>query len=149
MTIRKNHVLIALAAMIVGIAGFFLYIDLAFPEVRCEGAHLDVPGEYADCVTCHAKTTPKVTQDWKESKHGVMLVKCVVCHGEPDGKGSIPFEANPDPTLICSRCHDPAMQRMVAKFGEDLQCNSCHPYHQNPMHGDAYEKKVPTSKTTF
>lgn len=146
----KKYLLIALGAAVILVAGFFLYINLAFPDVRCEGArHLERPEDYMDCVTCHVKTTVKVTQDWQDSKHGVMLVKCVVCHGEPDGKGSIPFEVKPDPKVICAQCHDPAMKRMVQKYGEDLACNSCHPNHQNPMHGDAYENKIPTSKTTL
>ena len=150
MAASKKYLLIALAAIALGVGGFFLYLDVAFPEVRCEGAkHLDRPEEFSDCVTCHEKTTAKVAQDWKDSKHGVMLVKCVVCHGEPDGKGSIPFEVNPDPQRICAQCHDPAMKRMVEKYGDSPDCNSCHPHHQNPMHGDAYENKIPATKTTF
>ncbi|MDR2745597.1 MAG: hypothetical protein LBB66_10465 [Desulfovibrio sp.] len=137
------------AVLLLGAGAFFLYLDWAFPKVRCEGAHLSVPEEYADCVSCHAKSTARATQDWKESKHGVMLVKCVVCHGEPDGKGSIPFSANPDPAKICAGCHDPAMQRMAAKFGGNADCNICHPRHQNPLHSDAYQHKVSSGKTSF
>lgn len=149
MAVSKKQMLIAGAVIVAGIGVFFAYINIAFPKVRCEGAHLDVPGQYADCVTCHAKTTPMVSQDWRDSKHGVMLVKCVVCHGEPDGKGSIPFEVKPDPMLICARCHDPAIKKMVAKYGDNLDCNTCHPHHQNAMHGDAYENKAPTTKITL
>lgn len=150
MAAYKKISLVALAAILLGIGGFFLYISIAFPKVRCEGAkHLDVPGQYADCVSCHTKVTAKVTQDWLESKHGVMLVKCVVCHGEPDGKGSIAFAARPDAMDICVRCHDPSIKRMQAKYGKNLDCYSCHPYHQNPVHGDAYENKVPSGQITF
>lgn len=155
MAASKKFLLIALAAVALCVGGFFFYINQAFPEVRCEGAkHLDRPENFADCVTCHVKTTAKVTQDWQESKHGVMLVKCVVCHGEPDGKGSVPFAVKPDPIRICAQCHDPAIKRMVSKYGGSivdgaLQCNNCHPNHQNPMHGDAYENKIPTGKITF
>jgi NAD-dependent SIR2 family protein deacetylase len=149
MILSKKTMLIALAAVVILIGAFFLYINTAFPKVRCEGAHLTVPNQYADCVSCHTKTTAKVAQDWQESKHGVMLVKCVVCHGEPDGKGSIPFSAKPDPMLICARCHDPAIKVMVSKFGENLDCNTCHPNHQNPQHGKAYQNKIPTSKTSM
>lgn len=146
----RNILLIACAVAVVGVGGFFGYVNTAFPTVRCEAAkHLDAPEKYADCLSCHTKTTVKVAQDWKESKHGVMLVKCVVCHGQPDGKGSIPFSAKPDPMDICARCHDPAIKRMVAKYGVKPDCNSCHPYHQNPMHGDAYETRIPSGKTNF
>ncbi|MDR2669619.1 MAG: hypothetical protein LBC14_06685 [Desulfovibrio sp.] len=139
----------ASALIIIGIGGFFLYLDKAFPEVRCEAAHLAAPEGYEDCLSCHVKVTAQVAQDWKESKHGVMLVKCVVCHGEPDGKGSIPFAARPDQQMICSRCHDPAMQRMTAKFGGGSDCGTCHPRHQNPMHADAYQKTAASGKTSF
>lgn len=148
---RKHLIAAACLVVLAGTAfvSFFMYLAYAFPEVRPQGTHLAVPGEYADCVTCHAKVTAQVTQDWNNSKHGITLVKCVVCHGEPDGQGSIPFTAKPDPILICSRCHDPALQRMVLKYGEKADCNSCHPYHQNPMHGNAYEIRRPTTQTSF
>jgi hypothetical protein len=146
---KVKKLLLALAALVFCVGGFFLYLDKAFPRVRCEGAHLSVPEQYADCVSCHVKSTARATQDWQESKHGVMLVKCVVCHGEPDGKGSIPFSAKPDPVAICARCHDPAMQRMAAKFGGNADCGTCHPRHQNPLHGDAYQSKISSGKTSF
>jgi hypothetical protein len=76
---------------------FFAFISLAFPNVRFEAVkHLESPEQVSDCYECHAKSTPKVAQDWLESKHGVMLVKCFVCHGQPDGKGSVPWAVNPD-----------------------------------------------------
>lgn len=150
MTRKKKYIIMAAVAAVLTVPAFLFYIELSYPAVRCEGAkHLERPEEFSDCVTCHAKVTPRVTQDWLESKHGVTLVKCVVCHGEPDGKGSIPFEVKPDPMVICARCHDPAINRMVEKYGERPDCNSCHPYHQNPMHGTAYETKTPTTKTTL
>ena len=151
-SVRRKHLFIVAGVVVfvgAAIGSFFLYLACAFPAVRAEGTHLAVPGEFADCVTCHAKVTAQVTQDWRDSKHGVTLVKCVVCHGEPDGKGSIPFTAKPDPILICSRCHDPALQRMFAKYGQNADCNSCHPYHQNAMHGDAYEIRRPATQTSF
>lgn len=48
-----------------------------------------------DCYGCHLKVTPQVAQDWYESKHGVTLVRCQVCHGQPDGKGAVPFKRVP------------------------------------------------------
>ncbi len=93
----KLIIVIPLAVVIV-LGGCYAYFTNAFSPIRCEAAiHVKVADKYADCVTCHAVTTPKVTQDWYESKHGVMLVKCAVCHGDPTGKGAIPFAVNPDP----------------------------------------------------
>lgn len=140
MVALKKSLLIGAALAVAAIGGFFIYIEMAFPKVRCEAAqHLTATEELADCFTCHAKATPVVAQDWKDSKHGALLVKCVVCHGQPDGKGAIPFAAKPGIKKICASCHDPAINRMVEKFGELTDCVSCHPRHQNPMHRGAYE----------
>ncbi len=150
MLLSKKVLTFSLLALLLVVGGFFVYLNYAFPAVRCEAFnHLEAPEKYADCVSCHAKVTSRITQDWYESKHGTMLVKCVVCHGQPDGKGAIPFSAKPDARDICSRCHAPAMERMYAKFGPNLGCNTCHPYHQNTIHSNSYETKTPTTKTTF
>lgn len=149
MSVRKT-LFICCAIAVIGIAGFFLYVNLAFPKVRCEAVkHLDAPEKIADCMACHVKTTAVVAQHWKDSKHGVLLVKCAVCHGQPDGKGSIPFTPRPDPMYICARCHDPSIKRMEAKYGERPSCNSCHPHHQNPMHGNAFIHRAPSDKTSL
>jgi hypothetical protein len=133
--------------LVFGIA-FFFYYNLAFPKVRCEFVkHLESPDTASDCYDCHIKATPKISQDWYESKHGVMLVKCFVCHGQPDGKGSVPYAVNPDVNLTCRKCHDPSVNRMEHKYGLNLNCNSCHPYHQNSLHHEAYVK--PVSKKTI
>ncbi len=104
--------------------------------------HLIAPDSAADCYECHKLATPRIAQNWMESKHGVVLLKCFVCHGEPGGEGSVPFSVSPDPA-ICAKCHDPAMQRMKAKFGvKEKDCYSCHPFHQNSLHHDAYSKSA-------
>ena len=144
-----NLLIIGIFIVVSGMGIYFFYLDYEFPKAHATGTHPVVPDQYTGCVTCHAKVTAQVTQDWQESKHGVTLVKCVVCHGDPDGKGSITFTAKPDTMDICARCHDPSIKRMVEKFGEGLDCNSCHPYHQNPQHGSAYEAREKTTKTTF
>lgn len=126
----------------------FVYLKTAFPEVRCEAAkHLDSPEKAADCYECHLKATPKVAQDWHESKHGLVLVKCFVCHGEPDGKGSIAYAVNPDVNTTCRKCHDTSILEMESKYGLELKCSQCHPFHQNSLHHKAYVK--PVSKKTI
>lgn len=128
-------------------AGAVYTVNTAFPKTKCEAfEHLKRPDAVADCYECHKKVTPKVAQDWFESKHGVILVKCFVCHGQPDQKGSIPFAAKPDIDLVCKRCHEPAIVRMENKFGLGAKCYDCHPLHQNSMHHDAY-KKTESKKT--
>ena len=104
--------------------------------------HLVAPDEAADCYECHKLATPKIAQDWLDSKHGVVLMKCFVCHGQPDGKGSVPWTLNPDPGTVCMKCHDPAMKRMTERYGLELDCNKCHPFHHNSLHHQAYGKSV-------
>lgn len=119
----------------------FAYVSFAFPKVRCEAVtHLEAPESESDCYACHAKSTPKVAQDWQESKHGVNLVKCFVCHGQPDGKGSVPWSVRPDVDATCRKCHDPSIKKMQEKYGVELNCEKCHPFHNNSLHHEAYQK---------
>jgi cytochrome c553 len=149
-SLTKKHLLVGGAVIAAAVVGFFVYLNLAFPTTRCDAAkHLTAPETLGDCYTCHNKVTPVLAQDWKDSKHGALLVKCVVCHGEPDGSGSIPFAVAPGAKEICSRCHEPAMNRMTAKFGELKACVTCHPRHQNPMHRNAFEAVTASDKTEF
>ena len=131
------------------LAGLFCAaLFLCFTAANVSAAsikHLKAPDDAADCYTCHQKVTPRVAQNWYESKHGVALMKCFVCHGQPDGKGSIPFAVVPDPVSVCRKCHEPAMIRMEKKFGIDPNCYECHPFHQNSMHHDAYGKSASKS----
>lgn len=139
--------LFSLLALIVLVGGYFLYMAWAFPAVRCEAArHLDAPQMEGDCYACHAKATPRVAQEWYESKHGVTLVRCQTCHGMPDGKGSLPFTRTPG-VEVCATCHSLSIKRMEAKFGRRDDCSTCHPYHQSAMHGGAYQYRQPTNKT--
>ena len=138
---KNKWVQLAVAFAILFGGAVLLYTETAMSGTKCEAAkHLDSPEEAGDCYTCHQKATPKIAQDWYESKHGVMLVKCFVCHGQPDGKGAIAFSANPDPNYICRRCHDPAVTMMEKKFGMRPECNDCHKYHVNSVHHEAYGK---------
>ena len=129
-----------------GIVAFFLiffsFLHFAFPKVRCTAKHLDSPEALADCYECHLKATPKVAQDWYESKHGVQLVKCFMCHGQPDGKGSLPFAAKPARRHHLHRCHDTSIQEMEAKYGLQPRLLECHPFHQNSIHHHLREAEV-------
>lgn len=146
--LRKPLIVIPLLIIVLG-GGYFAYVSRAFPDVKCEAAkHLDAPERMGDCYGCHLKATPKVAQEWYESKHGVTLVRCQTCHGQPDGKGSLPFARVPG-VDVCARCHSLAIERMEAKFGKRNDCSTCHPNHQSPMHGNAYEYRQATTKTTL
>ena len=141
----KKPLIIALAAVILLVIGFFAYIQNAFTGTRCEAAkHLDAD-MIGDCYGCHLKVTPQVAQDWYESKHGVTLVRCQVCHGQPDGKGSVPFKRVPG-VEVCAACHGLAIDKMTALYGKR---DACHPYHARPMHGKVYENRQATTKTVL
>ncbi len=74
----------------------------------------------ADCVDCHAKITPNIVSDWKQSKHSQGDVGCDACHG--DGHMSAEDVAKvqiPTPET-CAACHDdagPAVQARQARAG--------------------------------
>ena len=62
----KKPLIIALAAVILLVIGFFAYIQNAFTGTRCEAAkHLDAD-MIGDCYGCHLNVTPQVAQDWYE-----------------------------------------------------------------------------------
>jgi len=136
----KWLLLLPIGAIAAGLC-FAIYINLAFPEERVATVeHLKSPDEVSDCYECHLKATPKIGQNWYESKHGVILIKCFVCHGQPDGKGAVPYAVNPDVNGICRKCHDPSVKKMEEKFGPELDCNKCHPFHQSSLHHEPYVK---------
>ncbi len=112
--------------------------ELTYKPVK----HLKAPDDSADCYECHKKATPKIAQDWFESKHGVVLMKCFVCHGQPDGLGSVPWMVQPDFRTVCRKCHEPAMKMMQNKYGMDVDCATCHKFHHNSLHHKAYGKSA-------
>lgn len=138
----KFIIIVFLGHVVFGLS-FVVYFNVAFPEVRCEAVkHLESPDTASDCFECHIKATPKIAQDWYESKHSVILVKCFVCHGQPDGKGSVPYAVDPDVDTTCRKCHDPTINKMEEKYGLDPKCNECHPFHNNSLHHKAYVKPI-------
>lgn len=129
--------------LILIVGGYFAYMAHAFPETKCEAArHLAAGAMEGDCYGCHAKATPRVAQEWYESKHGIMLVRCQTCHGQPDGQGAVMFTRSPG-VEICAKCHSLAMDRMEAKFGRNQDCNTCHPHHQSAMHATPFQYRTP------
>lgn len=143
---KKLLFLVPIGIVVFGVC-FVIYINIAFPEARVGTVkHLESPDEVSDCFECHIKATPKIGQDWYESKHGVILVKCFVCHGQPDGKGSVPYAVDPNVNLTCRKCHDPSVQKMEQKFGVNPECNKCHPFHQASLHHEAYVKPIAKQK---
>lgn len=74
-----------------------------------------------ECGECHGGKG-SAAEAWEASKHGMGLVKCVVCHGST-GKD---FAARPG-TRACSGCHDP--QVASAAKAKKADCFACHAPH--------------------
>jgi hypothetical protein len=90
-------------------------------------------GQAVECAGCHADATPAALEAWSRSRHGLVLVKCTVCHGSTGAD----FTRVAAPGR-CSGCH-PAEVESVAKARLGAQgCFSCHPGHALlPVNGEA------------
>jgi hypothetical protein len=91
----------------------------------------EAPGDA--CRDCHAERTPDVVREWEAGPHGLLLVKCLVCHGST-GKD---FARRPDPRR-CAGCHADQVASVVpARRGAKpaADCFSCHSPHSLAAEG--------------
>lgn len=103
-----KYLLVALVALVLPIAA------IAADKTHKEG--LD-----QDCAECHGDQE-KV---WLSGKHGLMGVKCVVCHGAPE----VNFTAEPGLDR-CIGCHADEVADVRKKMASKEQsCFSCHEHH--------------------
>ncbi|HMK55038.1 MAG TPA: cytochrome c3 family protein [Dissulfurispiraceae bacterium] len=98
------------------------FIFLLLPALSFGAAkkHPPITAEQ-DCEECHDSQA----QVWQDSKHGLMGVKCVVCHGDPNKN----FVAKPT-SKRCVGCHS----EQVAGTAENHKmkqknCWTCHNGH--------------------
>lgn len=83
------------------------------------GKHIKTDGQ--DCAECH-DAQAKV---WFENKHGLMNVKCVICHGSTEQN----FTVSPD-IYKCRGCHAEQVTQAVELLGEKkASCMVCHDPH--------------------
>jgi len=74
-----------------------------------------------ECVECHADQS----EVWLSGKHGLMNVKCVVCHGDP----AINFVKQPT-MARCRGCHGDKVQDVEKRRAANEQsCFLCHEHH--------------------
>lgn len=74
-----------------------------------------------ECAECHAGQA----QGWEQGKHGLMNVKCVVCHGSPE----VNYVAKPGVDK-CRGCHDEQVDDvMKRKAKAEKTCAPCHDRH--------------------
>jgi hypothetical protein len=90
------------------------------------------------CEACHAKTTPAVVQEWAAGRHGLLLVKCFVCHGSTGKDFALRVGAD-----RCAGCHPAEVASsaaiLPAKAGRGAGgagCFSCHSPHSLAASGD-------------
>ncbi|ADR19775.1 hypothetical protein [Calditerrivibrio nitroreducens] len=81
-----------------------------------------VPMEDGNCLSCHEGS--KQYEQWQSSAHGLILVKCEVCHGEEKA-----FQKTPS-DKVCRGCH--ADQAATMPAGKT--CVTCHPAHTFNVH---------------
>ena len=76
-------------------------------------AHPEVEGAVTPdaCEVCHQALTPEVHGEWYQSQHGMMNVKCFVCHGSTGED----FTKNPSADR-CVGCHADQVDTMAAPF---------------------------------
>lgn len=103
------------------LAAAWLHACLALPVLALAvDKHPPTPTDQ-DCVECHAKQA----EIWLSGKHGLMNVKCVVCHGDP----KINFSRRT--TMVkCRGCHPDQVQDVQTKRRPGKKgCFLCHDHH--------------------
>lgn len=98
-----------------------LLLVLALPLlIAAKPSHMKTP-ETQECSECH----PNQMSVWLEGKHGLLNVKCVVCHGSTDGK----FSAKPG-IYQCRGCHAEKVADVERTLsGKSRDCFLCHTNH--------------------
>ncbi len=64
------------------------------------------------CVECHARQTPNIVADWKQSHHSQVGVGCDTCHGSAHTSAADAAKAKIPIPDTCEGCH----QAQVAQF---------------------------------
>ena len=103
----------------------FLVILLPSAIFAKEKKHIEIPADQ-ECSDCHTAQA----QVWMEGKHGLMNVKCVICHDSSD-KAMI---AKKD-IYKCRGCHGQQVKDVEEKLpAQARNCYLCHNNHSlNPI----------------
>ena len=108
-----------------------LFLLLALPAAAPAKVkrHIATP-ESLECSECHIGPA----KAWFESAHGLMNVKCVVCHGSTE----VNFSPKPGPGR-CRGCHGNRSRMLRRRPEMKRAVFSCHDQHSLTL------KKVPNS----
>jgi len=108
---------------------FFVVLFLPLYAIAAEKQHIKT-SEDQECFDCHTAETDL----WNSGKHGLMSVKCVVCHGSTDKN----FHAKPDINR-CRACHWEKVADVEKKlYPKERKCTLCHTLHsvKSKFHSD-------------
>lgn len=100
----------------------FIFLVLLLPVVvfAKEKSHIKTSIDQ-ECYECHGN----VMQIWQDGRHGLMNVKCVVCHGSTEKN----FVARPG-IERCSGCHNEKVSDVEKKLPPSAKrCTLCHDPH--------------------
>jgi len=100
---------------------------LAASDVKQIKVNRALTAEGRGCIECHAKKTPGIVQDWRNSRHGHVGVSCIDCHSRPAdsplASQTCPGVKNTQTWIsivvtpkTCSKCH-PAEVEQFSKSG--------------------------------
>ena len=103
-----------------------LVLMLPLPAIAAKGQaskkHPETKAEQ-ECTACH----DKATQVWESGKHGLMGVKCVVCHGSPERN----FTPKPG-AVRCRGCHGDKVAEIEKRLPKQ-DCSICHDHHNETL----------------
>jgi len=81
----------------------------------------------AQCIDCHAKVTPNIVNDWKQSHHSQVEVGCDTCHGSEHMNAEDSSKAKIPTPETCGQCHQTQVEQFTkgkhARHG--LQWKQC------------------------
>lgn len=75
------------------------------------------------CQDCHRTETPEIYNEWRESRHGIAMVKCFQCHGTFETFHKVTREN-------CRTCH----AKPYENCPKDKLCWECHSPHLFKKH---------------
>lgn len=97
-------------------------LALALPIVAVAAGKPHMKTADQDCAECHATQE----QVWLDGKHGLLNVKCVVCHGNPEQN----FDPKPGMNR-CRGCHAEKVADVEKKLSpKERSCFLCHDNHR-------------------
>jgi len=99
---------------------FSLILITTSAVIAKEKKHIKT-SEDQECSECHGAQM----QVWQDGKHGLMNVKCIVCHGSTDKN----FTPKPD-IYKCRGCHEEKVADVKKNLSKGIKtCFICHDHH--------------------